>query len=168
MSLQHTADPTVWITVPREPDPEWAAAAAARVAPDGAWLVSALEAAATGVDESEDRLVLVDAQREATTVVDLDVLDLGADVPDPVGLEDGSTVTTEEFTAGQVRGKRTVWVTPAPEGEGEDALLTQALFVGNLNGTGYLITLRTGMLQLDQVVDVLARCEELLATVSEA
>ena len=165
MSVRYSPDPAVWISVPRQAAADWAREAAAGVAPAAPWLVSALVEAGRDADDAEDRLVLVHAARQQAVVVDLDVLDLGSQVPD---LEDpdGSTSTTEDFTAGQVHGTRTVWVSPVPgaEGSGEDALQAQALFVGTLTGTGYLVTLRTGQLHLGLVVDTLARCEELLAT----
>lgn len=165
MSVRYSPDPAVWISVPRDAAADWARQAAAGVAPAAPWLVSALVEAGQNVEDAEDRLVLVHASRQQAVVVDLDVLDLGDALPDREDPQDG-TATTEEFTAGDVHGTRTVWVSPVPgaEGSGEDALQAQALFVGGLTGTGYLVTLRTGQLQLDLVVDTLARCEELLAT----
>lgn len=170
MSVRYSPDPAVWIPVPQDAAADWAGQVAAGVAPAAPWLVSALIEAGQDLGDAEDRLVLVHTARQQAVVVDLDVLDLGADLPDPVDLDEGATATTEEFTAGVVHGKRTVWVSPVPgaAGSGEDALQAQALFVGSPTGTGYLITLRTGQLRLDLVVDTLARCEELLATAKVA
>lgn len=169
MSVRYSPDPAVWISVPQDAAADWARQTASKVAA-APWLVSALVEAGQDLGDAETRLVLVHPGRQQAVVVDLDMLDLGADLPDPVDLDEGSTATTEEFTAGVVHGRRTVWVSPAPgvEASGEDALRAQALFVGSPTGTGYLITLRTGQLPLGLVVDTLTRCEELLATAEVA
>lgn len=160
-------DPTRWIAVPASPAADWSEVAAAGVpGADPAWLAPALSRTTGEVDEAESRWALVDAEHQEVVVVEVDVLDLGGDAADLIDVRDEGNVSTEEFSCGRVHGTRTVWVAPTVEGTTEDQLQAQALYVGTVDGTGQLVTLRTEVVPLDVVVRALPRCEEFLATLT--
>lgn len=181
MPLSFTPDPTVWIAVPPAPPTGWAASAAESLAaaqgvsdPDRiAWL-SLLTADAADRDRGDEdaRYLCVTDIRRGGIVLDLDWIDLGELAPDDVEVDEAATGQTEEFVAGSTRGKRIIWVSPAdqsiqpPAATDGDPLQGQVLYVCRLVGTGYLITMRSSLHQLDLIVDSVAACEDLLATVS--
>ncbi len=155
------------------------------------WLQVVLCAAASGERGDEDaRWVCATDVRRGGIVLDLDLLDLGDDAPDDVTVDDAAAGHTEEFTAGLARGKRIIWVTSVGEGptppipaqssaasavrlvstpaspdSGAESLQGEALYVARVQNSGYLVTLRSSQHQLDLIVDSVAACEAMLATI---
>lgn len=179
MSLSYEPDPHSWVRIPAEPDDGWAVAAASTLA--GAqnvadpelldWLQVVLNEAALADRGDEDaRWLCATDVRRGGIVLDLDIVDLGDDVPDEVDVDDAAEGQTEEFSAGAVHGKRIIWVTPAdaaaePAAAADaEALQGQVLYVGRVQGTGCLVTMRSLPHRLDLIVDSVADCEQMLAT----
>lgn len=180
MSISYTLDARVWIAVPAKPADGWARSAAESLAraqgvqdeEQVAWLaVLAAEAAGLAAGDEDARLMCVTDIRRGAMVLDLAWIDLGEDAPDAVDVDEAATGQTEEFTADLVSGKRIIWVSPADAdvepavGATSDPLQGQVLYVGRLAGSGYLITMRSGLHQLDLIVDSVEACEQMLATV---
>ncbi len=179
MSLSYEPDPHSWVLIPAEPEHGWAAAAASTLAeaqnvadPELLdWLQVVLNEAALGDRGDEDaRWLCATDVRRGGIVLNLDIVDLGDDVPDEVDVDDAAEGQTEEFSAGAVHGKRIIWVTPAdaaaePAAEADaEALQGQVLYVGRVEGTGCLVTMRSLPHRLDLIVDSVAACEQMLAT----
>lgn len=173
--LRYEPDPSSWTQIPANPDNGWAASSAADLAhrqgADDPAVISNLMAlleAASGIGRGDEdaRWVCTTNVRRGGIVVDMDVLDLGDDAPEDVSLDDeAGSGQLEEFSAGNARGKRIVWVTPAGE-DTTDILQGQVLYVARITDTGYLITMRSGQHPLDLIVESVAACEDMLGTMT--
>ncbi|MFV0458943.1 MAG: hypothetical protein ACK5MT_09285 [Actinomycetales bacterium] len=179
MSLTYEPDPRAWIRVPADAGPSWGAEAAGVLARRqgveprlATGLREQLASVAIGEHADEDArwVCAVDAARGGV-VLDLDWMDLGADAPDDVAVDDEAAGRTEEFRAGRLTGKRIIWVAP-PDGANPDdddsQFEAQVLYVARVEGTGLLVTLRSHQHALRLIVDSVPACERMLATMSAA
>jgi hypothetical protein len=179
MTLSYEPDPRTWVRIPTEPEDGWAAGAARTLAEAQNvadrdqldWLQVVLNEAASADRGDEDARWLCAADvRRGGIVVDLDIVDLGDDVPDEVDVDDAAEGQTEEFSAGAVHGKRIIWVTPADAGAepaadaDAEALQGQVLYVGRSEGRGCLVTMRSLPHRLELIVDSVNDFERMLAT----
>lgn len=177
MSLSYSPDPVAWVEIPTDPADGWANGAATQLAAaqgepgsDLSHVEGVLTAAQSGAGDADARWIYLPDLQSDGVVVDLDMVDLGDDVPDDIDVADEASGETEEFSAGLVHGKRIIWVTPgtgsteATDDTGEEALQGQVLYVGTVRGSGYLVTMRSGQHPIEAIINSVAGCEQLFAT----
>ncbi len=178
MSLTYTPDPVAWVEIPTSVPEGWAADAAQKLAAAQGvnatdeqlrGVAARLSHAQAGAGEADARWAFVPDLDAEPFIVDLDSVDLGDDVPTDIDVADEASGQMEEFSAGLVHGKRIIWVSRDPDSDdasaSDDALLAQAMYVGTVTGSGYLVTMRSGQHHLEQIVGSVAACEQLLATI---
>lgn len=175
MSLTYTPDPVAWVEILTSAPEGWALDAAKVLATaqggsgtaeqfDG--LAGQLIEAQAGAGEADARWAFLPDLSAEAIIIDIDMVDLGDDVPTDIDVDDEASGEMEEFSAGLVHGKRIIWVSRDPNSPQatDEALLAQVMYVGTVTGSGYLVTMRSGQHHLEQIVGSVAACEQLLAT----